>query len=480
MAQEKAFQEIKPCLISTPILALYDPNRETKVNADASSHGLGGVVLQNQDDGIWKPVSYVSRALTPTESRYSQIEKECLAFTWACERSSDYLLGKPFIGETDHKPLVPLLTKYPIDMLPPRIQRFKMRLLKFQIQGIIHVPGKYMYTSDVLSRMSGHDKVEASLIPDDDMCVFVDSVIEGLPISDVRLRENKEAQDEDEVCKQIRAYCLEGWPEKHAIPSSIKPYWIERAERVVVRGILMKSTRIVIPSSTRLDVLDRIHEGHFGISKCRERARQAVWWPGLSRQIQDMVEQCRICALNRSNRPEPLNPTRLPDRPWQVTAIDFCKSRKVDYFIMVDYFSKYIEVRSMTSNKKATEVIRVMKSIFSRHGIPEKVRSDNGPPFDSAEYLHFAKQWGFEVGHSSPKFPQSNGEVERAVQTVKRILQKGNEIEMALLVHHATHLACGYSPSELLMGRKLRASLCNFRPLEIWSKINLGLNFVCG
>ena len=141
-------------LVSTPILALYDPNKETKINADTSSYGIGGVVLQKQDDGDWKPVSYISRALTPTETGYSQIEKECLAFTWTCEQSSDYILGKQIIGETDHKPLIPLLTTYMLEKLPPRIQQYRMRLMRFQIKKIIQVPGKHMYTSDTLSRMS--------------------------------------------------------------------------------------------------------------------------------------------------------------------------------------------------------------------------------------------------------------------------------------------------------------------------------------
>ena len=81
--QDQTFTEIKEALTTAPILTLYDPNRETKVSADASSYGIGGVVMQQQDNGDWKPISYVSRALSPVESRYSQVEKECLAFVWA-------------------------------------------------------------------------------------------------------------------------------------------------------------------------------------------------------------------------------------------------------------------------------------------------------------------------------------------------------------------------------------------------------------
>ncbi|KAL9986783.1 hypothetical protein ACROYT_G000979 [Oculina patagonica] len=91
--QQKAFEQIKADLTQVPVLALYDPNKETKVAADASSYGLGGVVLQLQPDNSWRPVSFISRAMTPTKSRYAQIEKEALAFTWACERYWEYIVG---------------------------------------------------------------------------------------------------------------------------------------------------------------------------------------------------------------------------------------------------------------------------------------------------------------------------------------------------------------------------------------------------
>ena len=116
----------------------------------------------------------------------------------------------------------------------------------------------------------------------------------------------------------------------------------------------------------------------------------------------------------------------------------------------------------MKKNKTATEVSRVLKSIFSRHCIPERVKSDNGPSFDSSEYHHFANEWGFEVRHSSPKYPQSNGEIERAVQTIKRLLKKNKEKEKALLAYRSTPLSCGYSPAELLMGRKIRTTVPTF------------------
>ena len=113
----------------------------------------------------------------------------------------------------------------------------------------------------------------------------------------------------------------------------------------------------------------------------------------------------------------------------------------------------------MNRNKTASEVLRVLKSLFARHGIPETLRLDNGPPFDSTDCSAFAREWGCKVVTNSPVFPRSNGEVERAVQTAKNILKKSNEPEKALLAYRSTPLQSGYSPSQLLMGHVIRSTL---------------------
>ena len=94
----------------------------TVFSADASSYGLGAVLSQIQSDGTCRPVAYASQALTSAEERYAQIEKESLVITWACKRFSNYLIGKSFHVQTDHKPLVSLLSSKPLDALPVRIQ----------------------------------------------------------------------------------------------------------------------------------------------------------------------------------------------------------------------------------------------------------------------------------------------------------------------------------------------------------------------
>ena len=204
-----------------------------------------------------------------------------------------------------------------------------------------------------------------------------------------------------------------------------------------------------------LEVLDKIHDAHMGINKCHKRAKQAVCWPGLSKQIQDMVENCETCVKHQVNRPEPLGPMPFSERSWQEVGIDFFRCQSLGYLIAVDYYSQSIEITAMNRNKRGSDVLRCLKSMFSQHGILERVRSDTGPPFDSGEYAKFANDWGFSILTNSPKFPRSNGEAECEVQTAKSILNKENDQAKALLAYRSTPLACGYSPAQLLMGRNI-------------------------
>ena len=138
-------------LIESSTRALYDPKRETIVSADASSFSLGSVLQQKQLTGEMRPVAYASRSMTYTEQRYAQIEKEALATTWALEHWVDLLIGMHFRVETDHLPLVPLLSTKLLDELPIRMQRFCSRLMRYSF-STVQVPGNYLYPVDALSR----------------------------------------------------------------------------------------------------------------------------------------------------------------------------------------------------------------------------------------------------------------------------------------------------------------------------------------
>nr|XP_058971272.1 uncharacterized protein K02A2.6-like [Pocillopora verrucosa] len=453
-AQEQAFKEIKQCLTSSPVLQIYDPSLETKVSADASSYGLGGVLLQKHGDR-WAPVAYASKSLLDVEKRYAQIEKEALASTFACERFTDYILGKDIILETDHKPLVPLLSTKELDQLPVRIQRMRMRLMRYSFTPV-HVPGKLLYTADTLSRSPTPAKSGDSF--HEEVNLYAHQVIAGMPISDSKLDDIMIHQQEDEACRQIMNYVAEGWPEKHNVKGLVSPYFAHRAELTVVKGLLMMGPRGVIPSSMKLEVLDKIHDGHQGIVKCKALARNTVWWPSMMKNIEELIENCRKCQSNRKNPPEPLVPTMLPQRPWQYIATDVYELNKRLYLVMIDYYSRWIEVASLSSTASA-EVIDRMKRAFSRFGIPDQVKSDNASYYTSREFKMFTLDYGFRHVTSSPGHASGNGEAERAVQTAKRLLAGSQDPYLALLQYRATPLANGYSPAELMMSRRLKTKV---------------------
>lgn len=133
---------------------------------------------------------------------------------------------------------------------------------------------------------------------------------------------------------------------------------------------------------------------------------------------------------------------------------------KDTYLIVLDYYSRYIEIVKLTK-LNAAEVIVHCKSIFARHGIPEEVVSDNGPQFSAELFLKFAREYRFHHTTSSPYHPRRNGEAERAVGTIKSLLKKtkSGDPYLTLLSYKSTQSANGYSPSQLLMGRTLRSTV---------------------
>ena len=150
--------------------------------------------------------------------------------------------------------------------------------------------------------------------------------------------------------------------------------------------------------------------------------------------------------------------TTLPKRPFQMVGADICELKGQNYLIMIDYYSRYLEIL-LLCRLTSQVVIAKFKSVFAHHGIPETVVTDNGRQFTSSEFQRFPTAWNFTHVTSSPYFQQSNGEAERAVQETKKILAQSDPM-LALMIHRSTPTtATGYSPAELAMGRRIRSTL---------------------
>ena len=457
-AQSKAFSDIKEELTKPTILALYDAQAPTKVCADASSYGLGAVIMQ-EISSIWRPIAYASRSMTETEKRYAQIEKEALAATWACEKFATYILGMKFHIETDHKPLVPLLGSKHLDSLPPRILRFRLRLSRFSYD-ISHVPGKLLYTADALSRAPSPSSVNDVRLQEEAEALMELSVA-TLPAGEERRNEYREAQSKDSTCAKVIELCRQGWSdEKQNHHPDVRPYWKARGDLTIDKdGLLLHGKRMVVPRALRRRTLEKIHTGHQGIQRCLERAKTSVWWPGILKEVENTVRECRTCAREAVEKTAPMIACELPDYPWQKIGTDLFQLKGVTYLLVVDYFSRYPEIYKLRTTN-SSEVIKLMKTTFSRFGIPEVVFSDNGPQYVSQEFKDFGRSYGFQHVTSSPHYPQSNGQAERTVKTIKQLLSSAEDQDLALLIYRSTPFPwCGLSPAELLMGRRLRSNI---------------------
>ena len=173
-------------------------------------------------------------------------------------------------------------------------------------------------------------------------------------------------------------------------------------------------------------MIRRIHEGHLGIEKCKDLARAVMYWPGMTEDIENIVARCDTCLkFRRNNQKEPLKPHPVPQCPWQTVGADIMTCRGQNFLALVDYDSKYIEM-ALLKNKTAETIIQQMKSIFARHGIPERLICDN-MPFASRQFDSFAADWDIAVKISSPEFPQANGQSEGTMQTIKQKLRKAHE-----------------------------------------------------
>ena len=458
--QTSAFKKVKELLTNAPTLHFYDPTKPTTVSADSSSYGIGGVLLQ-EHSGVLRPIAYCSRTLTQCEKRYAQIEKELLATTWVCEKFHRYLVGlERFVIETDHKPLVPLINKKDLSESPIRCQRMLLRLLRFSAKAV-WTPGKHLVVADCLSRSPTTTTTDTEIEElVNDIKEQVNSICAAWPVSMGFMNKLKSETNNDTTLQDVIMHTIEGWPDyKENCRLGARDYYAIRNELSVVDGILLKGETFVAPPSMRKDLLEEIHKGHQGISKCKERARSAVWWPRISQDIKDRVSSCQICLEKLPEQTnEPLMSSELPNRPFQQVGVDLCEVKGEKYVVLVDYYSRFIEISHLSSTTSA-EVIARLKNIFSRHGIPDTVVSDNGPQFSSSEFKTFAENWTFKHITSSPTYPQCNGQAENAVKAAKSIIRQQDPF-MALLVHHATPIpSLGYSPSELAFGRKLRTTL---------------------
>lgn len=451
-----ALKSLKATLTQAPVLRFYDHKKPLMIQADSSKDGLGACLLQ---DG--QPLYYASRALTETEQRYAQIEKELLAIVFSAKRFHQYIYGRTVTVQSDHKPLE-VIVKKQLNKAPARLQRMLLQLQRYDL-NITYTPGKHMYIADTLSRATVRGEGEdVNENPCDEKVVYAMEATDAL--SAETLSQLKEATAADNIIQAVCERHRKGWPEKRrSVDRNLHSYWPMRHNISIQNGIVMVGDKIIIPQNFKKVILERLHLAHQGVQRTKAKARRVLYWPGMARDIEMMVEKCEPCQqLQPQHQKEPLITHEIPELPWMKVGADIFELRGQSYLLLVDYLTKYPEVLNLP-DKTAHTVIQKMKSVFARHGIPRELVSDH-VPFASYEMKSFAASWEFKLTHSSPGYPQSNGLAERTIKTVKHALKKalrtGTDPQLVLLSLRNTPVTgMNESPAQMLMGRVLRSTL---------------------
>jgi transposase InsO family protein len=438
--------------------------------------GLSAILLQKssgKDDR--RVVAYASRSLSDVETRYSQTEKEALAIVWAIERLHLYLYGKKFTLITDCKP-VQLIFGNPKSRPPARIERWNLRLQCYDFE-IVHMEGNHN-PSDFLSRHvsnrddSLHDKMAEDYV--NFLCT--EAVPKAMTLTEIQTSTSEDVTLQcliDIIRNQswnkidTQSEDLDG-----ADLAELKRFKQVKDELTVnsESNVILRNGLIVVPASLRHKAVAIAHEGHQGLVKTKKLLREKVWFPGLDTMTKDAIDSCLACQANGpENRPDPLQMSPLPPSPWHTVHMDFCGPFPTgDYlFVVIDAYSRFPEVEIVSSTSAAT-VIPKLDKIFSVHGVPHVVRSDNGPPFNSATIKQYMSDNGIEHRRITPLWPQANSEAEIFMKPLTKAIRSANVegkswkkyLYQFLLNYRTTpHTTTGFPPAELLFNRKIRNKL---------------------
>ncbi|KAI5731889.1 hypothetical protein M8J77_017897 [Diaphorina citri] len=454
-AHDQMLSKLKDSVSEVTKLAHFDPTQTVQIQCDASKDALGCCLLQNN-----RPVSYASRNLTAAERNYAQIEKELLAVVFAFSKFHNFVYGNHNITVmTDHSPLVSIVKKNMGDIKNNRLKRLLIKLLPYSFQ-LNYLPGKFMYVADLLSRNFEKELVEDDLSMNDMVHVLTEFIAE---ISEERFDQFQKETKLDAVLSKVLEFYNSGWPNSVSGGGELSHFFRLRNEITVDKGIVYYNRRMVVPVSLRRFTIDLLHETHLGKQKILGQVKNLFYWPGITSDISSVIDSCATCQrFKRAKIKEPLVSHEIPNIPFHKVGIDIAHWAGTDYLVLVDYHSRWIEVRKML-NKSSTEVINCLKRIFCVHGVPAEVICDNNP-FSSYEMSKFAGEYNFKVTTASPHHCQSRGMVEKAVGIVKDMFKKctyeGKDINLYLLNYRNSPVAgLPWSPSQLLFSRNLRSKL---------------------
>ena len=409
---DAAIEELKEKLTSAPVLVYDDGESEVELFTDASSKGIGAVLQLKGEGSGARPVTFISRRLTPAEEKYHVNELECLALVWALTKLRHHVYGRTLVVKTDSSVLRWLSQKRDIS---GKFARWIVTLQEYSLD-IHHLSGTANVVADALSR------APTGFPEETDPADRVLGVIQPAGCSPRQLALLQHADSD------VRYWVLklQGFNDGQE-GNEVEDQFILHA------GILYKKSRkpgrphlLVVPSILRRDLLMECHDspngGHSGVEKTYARLSQRYWWRRMKKTVKAYVSSCEFCQPFKSRvgfPPGKLCPIKPPRQPFEVLGIDhlgpfhLSKARNAYLIVCIDYLTRWIEVQPVPDT--STEFIRefLEKGVFLRHGVPKQLISDRGSGYTSADFASFTSRWRVKHIFASAAHPETNGLVEK-------------------------------------------------------------------
>lgn len=419
--QMEAFKTLKDKLIDRPILAIYDPAATTELHTDASKIGVGGVLLQKQQNSdSFRPIAFYSRKTSPEEKNFHAFELETLAVICSLKKFRVYLLGQQFKVVTDCSALRATFSKR--DILP-RVARWWLLMQEFDC-SIEYRPGTKMTHVDALSRnpIIDHDTELVSEQYPSVMIIGKEDWLHTLQIGDselCRIRDILSSNMDAEGLKYIR---------DNFLIKDNKLYRYLDGDKNKIRWVVPKGARWQICRMNHDDM------GHFGIDKTLERIRQSYWFSKMSKFVKKYVNACIECAYAKkssSSKEGYLHPIEKIDIPFHTLHVDhlgpFIKSKRGNSYLLVivDGFTKFVFAKPVRNTKTLVN-LKVLEDIFYTFRIPDRIISDRGTCFTSHAFKRFCLDKGIRHVLNAVASPRSNGQVERYNRTILSSLTAQN------------------------------------------------------
>ncbi|EGT56837.1 hypothetical protein CAEBREN_06252 [Caenorhabditis brenneri] len=467
---EQAFKQLKSAITKNPILVAPKLGRPFTIEVDSSGKGVGAVLLQAQDvDGKDRRViAFASRVYTGAEKNYPAIELEALGLTYAVQQFRPYIDGAKTEIITDHAPLKALLHRKD---LVGRLAKYQIILQEYDIT-ISYRPGKQNVVCDTLSRYHPSKKMteEKMDTKPEEQSIFA---LSPSPLIDLNRIKHEQESDKKilEAINQARKFKIQS---EILFEKGPENQWIMRLPQDSKYGReIVKMTHSSIFESA-----------HLGRDKTEQRVRSVAIWPGMSKDIREVVENCLTCQKNKDSVKTRIKATlgKFPEvsEPFERVHADYVgplpetARGNIYVAVFVCSFSKFI-IAEPVPDQTADTLCRIFKDrVVARFGVPKLLVTDRGTNFMSNKFEELLTSINCDHKASTAYHHEANGQVERANQTIEGMLRQikdstewDNELQLLVLAYNnAVNATTGLTPHRVIHGKDARSPLKNSVPVD--------------